>query len=342
VNELPPRDRDIAMVFQNYALYPHMTVRENMGFALKLAKADAGEIDKKVTEAARILDLEQHLERKPANLSGGQRQRVAMGRAIVRDPKAFLMDEPLSNLDAKLRVQMRTEVARIQRRLGTTMVYVTHDQTEAMTLGDRVAVMRAGIIQQVASPTTLYEDPINLFVAGFIGSPSMNFLPGHIEGDQLHLPFGVTPIPDKLRASLQSNGGGKREVIAGMRPEHFEDAAVEGEGPGRMKFKARVDVVESMGSELYVYFDVESQKEVESEELADLAKDAGMEDLPGGGAGQHVVARLDAVSKASPGGEVELTLDTTQIKLFDPNGGRSLTHADDGAASGARAAGATA
>jgi multiple sugar transport system ATP-binding protein len=339
VNDLPPRDRDIAMVFQNYALYPHMTVRENMGFALKLAKADPGEIDKKVTEAARILDLEQHLERKPANLSGGQRQRVAMGRAIVRDPKAFLMDEPLSNLDAKLRVQMRTEVSRIQRRLGTTMVYVTHDQTEAMTLGDRVAVMRAGIIQQVDAPSTLYEDPINLFVAGFIGSPSMNFVPGHIDGETLHLPFGQTPVPDKMRSVLQGGGGGKREVIIGVRPEHFEDATIEPEGPGRMKFRAKVDVVESMGSELYVYFDVET-KEVESDELADLAKDAGMEDLPSGGAGQHVVARLDAASKASPGGEVELTLDTTQIKLFDPNGGRSLTYSGNGASSGARAAGA--
>src|SRR3712207_6670434 len=180
VNDLAPRDRDIAMVFQNYALYPHMTVRDNMGFALKLSKVDKGEIDRKVTDAARILDLEQHLDRKPANLSGGQRQRVAMGRAIVRDPKAFLMDEPLSNLDAKLRVQMRTEVARIQRRLGTTMVYVTHDQTEAMTLGDRVSVMRAGILQQVDSPQVLYDHPANLFVAGFIGSPAMNFLPATV------------------------------------------------------------------------------------------------------------------------------------------------------------------
>src|SRR5215216_5029049 len=195
VNDLPPKDRDIAMVFQNYALYPHMTVRENMGFALKLAKADQGEIDTKVTEAARILDLEQHLERKPANLSGGQRQRVAMGRAIVRDPKCFLMDEPLSNLDAKLRVQMRTQVARLQRQLGTTMVYVTHDQTEAMTLGDRVAVMRAGLIQQVDTPAHLYEDPQNLFVAGFIGSPSMNFLPGRLEGEQVKTAIGDLPIP---------------------------------------------------------------------------------------------------------------------------------------------------
>src|ERR671910_3459384 len=177
VNDLAPRDRDIAMVFQNYALYPHMTVRDNMGFALKLAKEDSGEIDRRVTEAARILDLEPHLDRKPANLSGGQRQRVAMGRAIVRSPKAFLMDEPLSNLDAKLRVQMRTEVSRIQQRLGTTTVYVTHDQTEAMTLGDRVAVMRAGELQQVGTPQDLYERPKNIFVAGFIGSPAMNFMP---------------------------------------------------------------------------------------------------------------------------------------------------------------------
>src|SRR3954454_6447280 len=257
VNDKAPKDRDIAMVFQNYALYPHMTVRDNMGFALKLAKVDKAEINKRVEEAAHILDLEQHLDRKPANLSGGQRQRVAMGRAIVRDTAVFLMEEPLSNLDAKLRVQMRTEVARIQRRLETTMVYVTHDQTEAMTLGDRVAVMRAGIIQQVASPGTLYEDPVNLFVAGFIGSPSMNFVPGRIEGETLKLPFGDAPIPQKIRAGLQSakGGGGAREVIAGIRPEHFEDANVEGDVPDRLKFRTRVDVVESMGSELYVYFD---------------------------------------------------------------------------------------
>src|SRR5690242_10248066 len=180
VNDLPPRDRDIAMVFQSYALYPHMTVRENMGFALKLAKVDKQEINQRVEEAAQILDLTEQLERKPANLSGGQRQRVAMGRAIVRQPAAFLMDEPLSNLDAKLRVQMRTEVSRLQKRLGTTTVYVTHDQVEAMTLGDRVAVMRAGEIQQVASPEELYERPANLFVAGFIGSPAMNFLPAAV------------------------------------------------------------------------------------------------------------------------------------------------------------------
>src|ERR671933_348930 len=199
VNDLAPRDRDIAMVFQNYALYPHMTVRDNMGFALKLAKTDKGEIDRKVSEAAKILDLEQHLDRKPANLSGGQRQRVAMGRAIVRDPKAFLMDEPLSNLDAKLRVQMRAEVARIQQRLGTTTVYVTHDQTEAMTLGDRVAVMRAGVIQQVDTPRELYERPRNIFVAGFIGSPAMNFFTGQIEDEAIRTPMGAIPLNDRVR-----------------------------------------------------------------------------------------------------------------------------------------------
>jgi multiple sugar transport system ATP-binding protein len=342
VNDLPPRDRDIAMVFQNYALYPHMTVRENMGFALKLAKADPGEIDRKVTEAAKILDLQQHLERKPANLSGGQRQRVAMGRAIVRDPKCFLMDEPLSNLDAKLRVQMRTEVSRIQRRLGTTMVYVTHDQTEAMTLGDRVAVMRAGLIQQVDAPATLYDDPINLFVAGFIGSPSMNFLPGRLDGDKLELPFGSASVPEHLKAALKG-GGGARDVIVGVRPEHFEDAAIEAERPGLLKFRAHVDVVESMGSELYAYFDVETEGEMQSEELADLAKDAGLEDLPTGG-GQHVVARLDAESKARAGEHIELVLDTAEIKLFDPEGGRSLTYGggSNGNGAGAKAAGARA
>src|ERR671914_634996 len=190
VNQKAPKDRDIAMVFQNYALYPHMTVRDNMGFALKLKGTDKSEIDRKVEEAARVLDLTQHLDRKPANLSGGQRQRVAMGRAIVRDPAAFLMDEPLSNLDAKLRVQMRTEVSRIQTQLGTTTVYVTHDQTEAMTLGDRVAVMRAGVLQQVGSPMELYNTPVNLFVAGFIGSPAMNFMPATGQGDSGKLPMG--------------------------------------------------------------------------------------------------------------------------------------------------------
>jgi multiple sugar transport system ATP-binding protein len=318
VNDLAPRDRDIAMVFQNYALYPHMTVRENMGFALRLAKADQGDIDRKVTDAARILDLDQHLERKPANLSGGQRQRVAMGRAIVRDPKAFLMDEPLSNLDAKLRVQMRTEVARIQKRLGTTMVYVTHDQTEAMTLGDRVAVMRAGVLQQVDTPAHLYEEPASLFVAGFIGSPAMNFLPGRLEGDTVRTPLGDAELPGELRARMQD--GHRGDVIVGMRPEHFEDARLEDrDAPARMRFRARADVVESMGSEKYVYFDVDAQT-LRTAELDELAADAGMEDLPSHGDGQQVVARLSAESTAAPGAEVELSLDASRIKLFDRSG----------------------
>jgi multiple sugar transport system ATP-binding protein len=326
VNELGPRERDIAMVFQNYALYPHMTVRENMGFALKLAKTPEEEINKKVEEAADILDLKQHLDRKPANLSGGQRQRVAMGRAIVRDPKSFLMDEPLSNLDAKLRVQMRTEVARIQARLGTTTVYVTHDQTEAMTLGDRVAVMRAGVIQQVDTPRNLYDDPKNLFVAGFIGSPSMNFLPAKLEGDTIKLPFGDVPLPNLLRQRIQGGEGGARDVIAGIRPEHFEDAQVAGQDHPGTRFNAKVAVVESMGAELYVYFDVESGP-AESDHLAELAQDAGMEDLPshGGDQGTQVVARLDPASTAHAGAEVELVLETDEIKLFDPATGQSLT-----------------
>jgi multiple sugar transport system ATP-binding protein len=325
VNELEPRDRDIAMVFQNYALYPHMTVRENMGFALKLSKTPKEEIDSKVAEAARILDLEQHLERKPANLSGGQRQRVAMGRAIVRNPSLFLMDEPLSNLDAKLRVQMRTEVSRIQQRLGTTTVYVTHDQTEAMTLGDRVAVMRSGVLQQVAAPKVLYDDPVNLFVAGFIGSPAMNFLPGRLEGEVVRTPLGEIPISGTLRSRLQSRPGegGARDVIVGIRPEHFEDAHIAGEGIKGMHFRAKVDVVESMGSELYVYFDVDTQGE--SVQLEELARDAHLEDLPSHGSATTVVARLDPASKATQGEEIELVLESSEIKLFDPDGGASLT-----------------
>jgi len=328
VNDLEPRDRDIAMVFQNYALYPHMTVRENMGFALKLAKTPKEEMDRKVEEAAQILDLQQHLDRKPANLSGGQRQRVAMGRAIVRNPKLFLMDEPLSNLDAKLRVQMRTEVSRIQDRLGTTTVYVTHDQTEAMTLGDRVAVMRAGIVQQVASPKQLYDDPVNLFVAGFIGSPSMNFLPGHIDGDTVRLPMGDVPIPAHLRSRVQGRlgGGASRDVIVGIRPEHFEDARVAGEAIKGLRFRAKVAVIESMGSELYVYFDLATDR-AESQQLEELARDAQLEDLPKhGDSATTVVARLDATSKAEAGAEVDLVLECDEIKLFDPKDGTSLTH----------------
>jgi multiple sugar transport system ATP-binding protein len=324
VNDMAPKDRDIAMVFQNYALYPHMTVRENMAFPLKLAKVPEDEITKKVEEAAGILDLDAHLDRKPANLSGGQRQRVAMGRAIVRDPKVFLMDEPLSNLDAKLRVQMRTEVARIQQRVGTTMVYVTHDQTEAMTLGDRVAVMRAGELQQVGSPAELYRDPANLFVAGFIGSPAMNFLPAKVEGDRLKLPIGEVPLPEGARAELGGSGG-SRDVIAGIRPESFEDAKLVGDDvrSSGATFKAKVDVVESMGSELYAYFEVGSDATVESAELAELAEDSGAGEVPGD-QGQ-IVARLDAASEVKHGEEAEVWFDASKIHLFDSNTGASLT-----------------
>jgi multiple sugar transport system ATP-binding protein len=324
VNEKAPKDRDIAMVFQNYALYPHMTVRDNMGFALKLAKTPQEEIDKKVGEAARILDLEQHLDRKPANLSGGQRQRVAMGRAIVRNPSAFLMDEPLSNLDAKLRVQMRTEISRIQQQLETTTIYVTHDQTEAMTLGDRIAVMRAGTLQQVGSPADLYSRPKNLFVAGFIGSPSMNFLPGELDGDSVRLPIGTLQLPHGARQRLEAGpGGGRGGVIAGLRPEHFEDASVAGEHSHGLRFKAKIDVLESMGSEYYAYFVVESEG-VTSTELQELADDAGAADLPQSRGGSQMVARLDADSNARQGQEAELWFDTERLQLFDPESGRSL------------------
>jgi multiple sugar transport system ATP-binding protein len=322
VNEVPPRDRDVAMVFQSYALYPHMTVRENMGFALRLAKVPKQEIAKRVEEAAKILDLTEQLERKPANLSGGQRQRVAMGRAIVRQPAAFLMDEPLSNLDAKLRVQMRTEVSRLQQRLETTTVYVTHDQVEAMTLGDRVAVMRAGVIQQVDTPQELYEHPVNLFVAGFIGSPAMNFLPARIDGNTIVLPMVEAPLPEELRRHLD----GKNELIAGIRPENFEDASLVGDNRDRgATFTTRVDVLEWMGAELYAHFSIERQG-IESEELAELAAEAGAADVPSAsGEEDRVVARLDASSSAREGQDVELWIDVAKLRLFDPETGRNLT-----------------
>jgi multiple sugar transport system ATP-binding protein len=324
VNEKAPKDRDIAMVFQNYALYPHMTVRENMGFALKLAKTPQIEIDSKVNEAAKILDLEPHLDRKPANLSGGQRQRVAMGRAIVRNPSVFLMDEPLSNLDAKLRVQMRTEIARIQQQLETTTIYVTHDQTEAMTLGDRIAVMRAGILQQVGPPSELYGHPNNLFVAGFIGSPSMNFLSGEISGDTVHLPIGDVKIPDELRRRLESGpGGGRRGVIAGLRPEHFEDASLVPDRSKGTVFKAKIDVLESMGSEYYAYFVVASEQ-VSSTELEELAEDIGGADLPRAQGGVQVTVRLAAESRAQQGQEAELWFDSKHLQLFNGESGQSL------------------
>jgi multiple sugar transport system ATP-binding protein len=324
VNDRAPKDRDIAMVFQNYALYPHMTVRENMGFALKLAKAPKSEIDEKVGEAAKVLDLENQLDRKPANLSGGQRQRVAMGRAIVRQPKAFLMDEPLSNLDAKLRVQMRTEVSRIQSRLETTTLYVTHDQTEAMTLGDRVAVMRLGELQQVGTPKELYDNPVNLFVAGFIGSPSMNFFSATVDGSTVHLPLGDVALPDELRRGLESRGGDAREVIAGLRPEDFEDGRFvdRAHHAGGMEFEATIDLVESMGSEVYAYFGHEGEG-ARSEQITELAADAGGADLSS--SEQQVVVRLNAESDVAKGQRARLWLDSSKLHLFDPRTGENLT-----------------
>jgi len=329
VNNAAPKDRDIAMVFQSYALYPHMTVRENMGFALKLAKTPKAIIDEKVNEAARVLDLTEHLDRKPVNLSGGQRQRVAMGRAIVRDPAAFLMDEPLSNLDAKLRVQMRTEVSRIQRRLGTTTVYVTHDQVEAMTLGDRVAVMRSGLLQQVGSPKELYDRPVNLFVAGFIGSPAMNFMSGLPEDGTLSTPLGTFKLNDMLRSEVERSGSGQG-VIVGLRPENFEDAALVSPAsrPHGITFHASIDVLESMGSDVYVYFTHGREQGVTATELEELARDSGRADS--GGKGDTVVARLDAATRVREGQDAELWVDARAMHVFDPATGRNLSLGDPG------------
>jgi multiple sugar transport system ATP-binding protein len=343
VNNKTPKDRDIAMVFQSYALYPHMTVRENMGFALKLAKTPQATITQKVDEAARILDLTQFLDRRPANLSGGQRQRVAMGRAIVRDPAAFLMDEPLSNLDAKLRVQTRTEVSRLQRRLGTTMVYVTHDQVEALTLGDRVAVMRTGVLQQAASPKELYERPVNLFVAGFIGSPAMNFLAGTLEDGMLRTTLGDFRLSDRLRREVESSGTG-RDVIVGLRPENFEDTTLVSSDnrPHGITFHATIDVLESLGSDVFVYFTHGREKGVSSAELDELAQDSGR---AGGASGETIVARLDAATSIAEGQDAELWVDGRAIHIFDPATGRNLSlaaDADGGAATVQTASGAEA
>ncbi|MCI4061518.1 sn-glycerol-3-phosphate ABC transporter ATP-binding protein UgpC [Micromonospora sp. R77] len=334
VNDKAPRDRDIAMVFQSYALYPNMTVRENMAFPLRLAKLDKAEIDRKVDEAAKVLELTPLLDRKPANLSGGQRQRVAMGRAIVRQPKAFLMDEPLSNLDAKLRVQMRTVVSRLQKQLGTTTVYVTHDQTEAMTLGDRVVIMRGGAVQQVGPPQELYDHPRNLFVAGFIGSPSMNFLHAAVEDGKLRTALGDVPIGDRVRRQLDG-ADAPRELILGVRPEHFEDAELVDDDTRRrgMEFEAPVDIVESMGSDKYVYFTVEGER-ASAAELEELAADAGAADFTGAGA--SLVTRLSAESPVREGESRRVWFNLEKIHLFDPTTGRNLT-LHEGRASGALA-----
>jgi len=316
VNDLAPRDRNLAMVFQNYALYPHLSVYENIAFPLRLAGAEDSEVDEKVRAASKTLELDEHLDRKPGNLSGGQRQRVAMGRAIVRDADAFLFDEPLSNLDAKLRGQMRTEISRLQKRLGITTVYVTHDQTEAMTLGDRVAVLKRGVLQQLASPRELYENPGNLFVAGFIGSPPMNFLPAEVEGTSVKLPFGTVEIGEEKAAKARDRG----LLIAGIRPEHFEDAAlVESGDVAASSFKASVEVVEWLGNETYAYIPFEAPPEVEKQ-LKQLE-----EDLDGESLRTQLVVTLDGSSRIAEGDEAEIWLDASKMHLFDPATGENLT-----------------
>ncbi|CAM3314630.1 ABC transporter ATP-binding protein [Tsukamurella hominis] len=324
VNEKAPKDRDIAMVFQSYALYPHMTVRENIAFPLKLAKLPKDEINAAVEDAARTLDLTQHLDRRPSQLSGGQRQRVAMGRAIVRSPKAFLMDEPLSNLDAKLRVQMRTEVSRLQKRLGTTMVYVTHDQTEAMTLGDRVVVLKSGDVQQIGAPQELYDRPNNLFVAGFIGSPAMNFVPGRLTSVGIDTALGEILLLDAPQLAEKASAAGNKtgDVVVGIRPEHFEDARLldPNQRVGGLTFRARVDVLESMGSDKFIHFAVPAD-DARTDVLGDLR--AGQQQAPPAGV-DEIVARLSADSNAARGAEVDLFYDPTKIAVFDAATGRNL------------------
>ena len=317
VNDKAPRDRNLSMVFQNYALYPHLTVYENIAFPLRLAHAPNTEVDERVRKAADLLELEEHLDRKPANLSGGQRQRVAMGRAIVRDAQAFLFDEPLSNLDAKLRGQMRTEIARLQKGLGITTVYVTHDQVEAMTLGDRVAVMRKGFLQQCATPRELYEQPANLFVAGFIGSPPMNFIPATVVDGGFATPFGNVRLPDDRTAGL----GDQEVVLLGARPEHFDDvslvdAAVKDRG---LTFDAHVDVIEWLGNEQFAYVPYEAPEDI-TRQLAELERELDSEALR-----TQLVVALDAASRLPEGQTATLWLDLRKLHVFDPATGHNLT-----------------
>jgi multiple sugar transport system ATP-binding protein len=327
VNDLPPRDRDVAMVFQNYALYPHMNVRENMGFALKLRKADRAEIARKVEEVARILSIESFLDRKPRALSGGQRQRVALGRAIVREPQAFLMDEPLSNLDAKLRVQMRTEISKLHNRIGTTTIYVTHDQTEAMTMADRIVLLKDGVVQQVASPQEMYEQPANVFVAGFIGSPAMNFIRARLEPTNggLNAAFGRTHIPLSYE-ELESYAG--KELVLGIRPEHLEDAGLVGDVAAGANVPNTIEiepqVIESMGSEKYVYFELPKSQTAH----LDSVEETTGEDAEGAGAaddfGDMMVARVSAGSAVQRGEVMLLAVDPSRIHLFDAGTGEAI------------------
>ena len=317
MNDLAPRERNLSMVFQNYALYPHLSVFENIAFPLRLRKAPEEEVQRKVREAADVLELHEHLDRKPANLSGGQRQRVAMGRAIVREADAFLFDEPLSNLDAKLRGQMRTEIARLQRRLGITTIYVTHDQTEAMTLGDRVCVLRKGVIQQVASPRELYEQPVNLFVAGFIGSPPMNFLPARLRGGTLATPFGDVVMDAKRAAGI----GDRDLVLVGIRPEFFEDASLVDEAKKAYgsTFTAQVDVTEWLGDAQFAYIPYDAPEEVAAQ-LKELSRELDSDQLR-----TQAIVSIDSSSRIREGHEAEFWLDARKIHVFDPATGQNLT-----------------
>jgi multiple sugar transport system ATP-binding protein len=333
VNTVPPKERDIAMVFQNYALYPHMTVYDNMGFGLKLRKLDKQEIDRRVREAAGILGLEEFLERKPKALSGGQRQRVAMGRAIVREPKAFLMDEPLSNLDAKLRVQMRSEIARIQDELNVTTMYVTHDQVEAMTMGDRVAVIRKGLLQQIDTPQYLYDHPANLFVAGFIGSPSMNIVGATLArtNGSLSAEFGGyrLAVPAEVvgqRAALQGYEG--KEVVLGIRPEDMEDASIVSDAPADRRIRSAVVLREALGADVLAHFMVKAPA-VMTEDVKDLAHDVGAEAVEAVERGiatgeSEFMARLNPRTRATQGEEIELVVDVTRMHFFDPDTGEGI------------------
>jgi multiple sugar transport system ATP-binding protein len=333
VNDVPPKDRDIAMVFQDYALYPHMTVYDNMAFGLKIQKVSKQDIDQRVREAAGILALADFLDRKPKALSGGQRQRVAMGRAIVRHPHAFLMDEPLSNLDAKLRVQMRSEIARVQHELGTTTIYVTHDQIEAMTMGDRVAVIRKGVLQQADSPQVLYERPINLFVAGFIGSPAMNLLEATLVGTDGTLAvevggFRLAVPPDVVAARPALRGYSGRKIVLGIRPENMEDAALVSDAPTDRRITSGVDLREALGSDVVVHFKIKAPQAM-TEDVKELAVDVGQEALDSlreeAQVGEtNVVARLDPRTGAREGDELELVVDTHRLHFFDIEDGSGI------------------
>jgi multiple sugar transport system ATP-binding protein len=331
VNQLASRDRDIAMVFQSYALYPHLSVYENIAFSLRLRKERKDEIDRRVREAARILDLEPFLDKKPRALSGGQRQRVAMGRAIVRQPAAFLMDEPLSNLDAKLRVQMRAEISKLQRDLGVTTIYVTHDQVEAMTMGDRVAVMRRGELQQVAPPQELYDRPVNLFVGGFIGSPAMNLMEAKLEradgGLAAVLGSQRIRLDDEFiaaRPALEEYEG--RQVVIGIRPEQLEDAEIAREAPEDRRLRGEVELREALGSELMVHFTIDAPPAL-TEDVQELAADAGTTAAELGGGDERrtvVVGRFGPDSKVREGGTAEVAVETRALHFFDTETGRAI------------------